>query len=157
MKLKITEGICRVCGIRFMRTTRRRKLCGLSCRRIFSNNRAIEWYNANKERKQEYDKKYAPSRRKENREASKRWREAHPGRKNHDTALRRNAKRKRVPAWADLCKIKEIYENCPDGYHVDHIIPLRGKLVSGLHVPENLQYLTVEDNLKKANHYSWGE
>ena len=59
----------------------------------------------------------------------------------------------RVPAWADLKKIEEFYLACPEGYYVDHIIPLRGKLVSGLHVLENLQYLLAEDNLRKSNKY----
>jgi hypothetical protein len=59
----------------------------------------------------------------------------------------------RVPKWADIDKIKEIYLNCPKGYHVDHIVPLQGALVSGFHVENNLQYLTAEENLKKHNKF----
>ena len=68
-------------------------------------------------------------------------------------ANRRAALLNRTPAWADLEEIKEIYVNCPDGYHVDHIIPLQGKNVSGFHVAENLQYLTPFENLSKGNKF----
>ena len=63
---------------------------------------------------------------------------------------------KRVPAWADLVKIKHIYANCPAGKHVDHVVPLLGKLVSGLHVEYNLQYLSAVDNIKKSNKFTPG-
>jgi 5-methylcytosine-specific restriction endonuclease McrA len=56
-----------------------------------------------------------------------------------------------TPIWADLKAIKEFYFNCPNGMTVDHIIPLRGKNVCGLHVLNNLQYLTASDNSKKYN------
>lgn len=49
--------------------------------------------------------------------------------------------------------IREIYVNRPNDCHVDHIIPLRGKLVSGLHVENNLQYLPALENMKKHNTY----
>lgn len=59
----------------------------------------------------------------------------------------------RKVSWANEEEILKIYKNCPKGYHVDHIIPLKGKLVSGLHVENNLQYLSAVENLKKSNKY----
>lgn len=68
--------------------------------------------------------------------------------------LRKNA----TPKWADLEKIKILYEKAVwleqlTGlkYHVDHVIPLNGKDVCGLHIWENLQILEASINISKSN------
>lgn len=66
---------------------------------------------------------------------------------------RHASKLHRTPQWADLRAISAFYAHCPDGFHVDHVIPLRGKTVSGLHVLANLQYLPAAENLMKGNHF----
>ncbi|QXV79291.1 hypothetical protein bas20_0026 [Escherichia phage FritzHoffmann] len=71
-----------------------------------------------------------------------------------ESSLQRCKRLKRVPAWSETEEIKEFYKNCPEGYEVDHIIPLQGDLVSGLHVLANLQYLPMLENRSKGNRYN---
>jgi len=77
------------------------------------------------------------------------------------SAKRRAAKLLRTPNWLteqDYKEIQNFYVQAKKQeqqtgikYHVDHIIPLQGRLVSGLHIPTNLQILTQETNLSKSN------
>lgn len=76
------------------------------------------------------------------------------GYRRYHSRLREIAESRQTPKWADRNAIREFYVNKPEGHHVDHIIPLRGKLVSGLHVETNLQYLPALENLRKHNTYS---
>lgn len=108
--------------------------------------RANTYYANNKEKQREQVKKY----KKEN---------------NHKVnALcykRKTQKLLRTPKWLTEEHFKQIeveYELaswCSDvmgiKYHVDHIVPLQGKTVSGLHVPWNLRVIPAKDNLSKAN------
>lgn len=76
-------------------------------------------------------------------------------------AKRRAAKMQRTPAWLteeDHWMIEQAYELAAlrtklfgFSWHVDHVLPLQGKEVSGLHVIENLQVIPWIENIKKAN------
>jgi hypothetical protein len=69
-------------------------------------------------------------------------------------ARRRARKLQATPTWSDKSKIYNIYKNTPKGFHVDHIVPLKGKNVCGLHVSWNLQYLTPAENRRKSNRFN---
>jgi hypothetical protein len=95
-------------------------------------------------------RKANPERYQDNRRA---YEAAHIGERRATTAKYRAKKLQATPAWADLDAIKEFYKNCPPGHEVDHIIPLQGKYVSGLHVENNLQYLPAHENKRKGNKF----
>lgn len=75
----------------------------------------------------------------------------------------RAAKLKRTPKWLNseqLTYIEKEYSMAKkleaitgDKYHVDHIIPLQGRFVSGLHVPWNLQVIEASENKSKGNRH----
>lgn len=79
------------------------------------------------------------------------WKKGNKLQYNAYLATRKKRVRQATPKNEDLNVIEQFYLNCPDGYHVDHIVPLTGKNVCGLHTLRNLQYLTVLENLRKGN------
>lgn len=98
-------------------------------------------------RKSEHIKRSAQTYRIANREKVYEW-----------NGTRRAQLRNSVPLWADRKEIAEVYRKEKSAsystgvkHHVDHIIPLSGDLVCGLHVIENLQVITAEQNLRKSN------
>lgn len=82
---------------------------------------------------------------------NKKWADKNHGIWSYYAAKRRMVLAQQTPAWSNMDAIKEIYRNCPDGYHVDHIVPLRGKTACGFHSQHNLQYLPASENLRKHN------
>lgn len=108
---------------------------------------------ANPEKQKEYSKRYSATHRDKVKEACSKWRRENLAYDAFRARTYRSRKQNQIPSWADLVKIKDIYLSCPKGFHVDHIIPLKGKLVSGLHVENNLQYLPAIDNIRKRNIY----
>jgi 5-methylcytosine-specific restriction endonuclease McrA len=78
-----------------------------------------------------------------------------------DTSVRKRRHREATPKWltpAERLQMRDLYvqarkmtELTRERYVVDHIVPLRGEEVCGLHVPWNLRVITQEENLKKSN------
>lgn len=94
---------------------------------------------------------------------NKAWKVANPERVQAADARRRAARLQRTPAWLtedDLWMIEQAHDIAQKrtkmlgfSWHVDHVVPLQGKLVSGLHVPHNMQVIPAMDNCRKANHF----
>ena len=106
-------------------------------------------------------------RNKQTRLAQKReYRQGNKGKINALVASRKKVIRQRMPGWLskdDKWLIKEAYELAAlrskmfgFSWHVDHVIPLQGKKVSGLHVPGNLQVIPAVENLRKKNKVLYG-
>lgn len=81
--------------------------------------------------------------------------------KREDKALYKSRLRKAKPKWANGFFLREIYDlarlrTSMTGieWHVDHMIPIRGINVSGLHTHENLRVILGKENIEKGNHYS---
>jgi hypothetical protein len=143
--------------------------------------RVKAWRLENPEKHAEHHRRYAQKHPEKAVEKTLRWKLKNPERaaevsratrlKNKDRvvankAIYRARKTQRVPTWLspfDKLKIRCIYaiarmltrEN-GEPWHVDHIIPLHGKTVSGLHVPSNLQILRAKDNHLKNNRFEAG-
>ena len=115
---------------------------------------------ANKEDRAEKAKVYYQANKERIAERGKAYNLANKDACNTKTAKRRAAKLERTVSWSNATAIKAIYteahrltEETGEQHHVDHIIPLQGELVSGLHVENNLQVLTAYDNFSKSNKF----
>lgn len=97
----------------------------------------------------------------------KNWIDSHREVKNLHTAKRRSSKLNRTPVWytkEDEFLFEEAYtlallreKLTKFKWHVDHILPLQGKNVSGLHVINNIQVIPAKLNLSKGNRISEGD
>lgn len=118
------------------------------------NKKQREWRAANPERSKELGKRFRDNHPGYCNKYKKEWRKKNSGYRKHEKAMRRASEKQATPKWLTKDHKKEMlnfYKNCPKGFHVDHIIPINGKDVKGLHVPWNLQYLPAIENLKKSN------
>jgi len=126
----------------------------------------VTYYQENKEEIDAYQATYRDENREVLRERGAAFAKANPGKVNANTIKYRTAKLQRTPPWSTKDHFKQIQEVYIEAarltretgipHHVDHIVPLRGKNVSGLHVPWNLQILIgpgPNGNLAKGNKF----
>lgn len=127
------------------------------------NNRAKSWRKENKEASRKIDKKYRETHKEQRSQQLSEWKRSNKGQVNFLNSKRYAFKLQRTPAWLtehDLLHIKCLYQlaamrtrESGQVWHVDHIIPLNGETVSGLHCPLNLRVIPAEENLRKYNLY----
>lgn len=130
-------------------------------RRNLERSRAIKaaWNKANPEGQAKRSRKWFLENREKANAATEAWRLQNPAKAAARASRRRAAKMQRTPKWADHAAIELVYieaqrrREAGEMVEVDHIIPLQGELVSGLHVPENLQIISMQANRSKANNF----
>lgn len=92
------------------------------------------------------------------RRQSKEYAQRFPAKRAANCSRCRARKLQATPSWANKDLIEVFYIKAKlmerltgEKYHVDHVIPLKGKNVCGLHVENNLQVITAKANLQKFN------
>lgn len=169
---------CAVCNIDI--TISYNPKCGPRCKpciaeyqRTYRINNAVRiaalkaaWKEANKAHVEAKDRVYALANPEKRTIARKKWIAANPGKDTAAKALNLQSRKRRVPTWLsddDKWLIEQAYQLAAlrtrlfgFSWHVDHVIPLNGKKVSGLHVPTNLQVIPGIENLRKHNRFEAG-
>ncbi len=120
-----------------------------------NSKKTVEWQKRNRDKKNAKQARFKANNWEKVRDKHKQYKldniEATRAQRVKDMRNRRIRKLQACPPWVNQAVIQEIYDNCPEGMTVDHIMPLRNPILCGLHVPWNLQYLSRIENSIKNN------
>jgi hypothetical protein len=120
-----------------------------------------KWRNKNPEKAKEVFKKWADKNPEKIKSINRQYAKKYAWKMTAKVSKRRGLKLSATPKWLSFEQLNEIdliYKKSKElttstgiKHNVDHIIPLKGKNICGLHVPWNLRIITEKENLKKSN------
>ena len=118
------------------------------------------WRLENKQKQQEKNAEYYKLNQEKIKQYQLTYKKQNPAKVNALSKKRKVSKKLRTPCWLSEIHFERIENQyrlanlltkvTGQLHHVDHIIPLHGKTVSGLHTPSNLQVILAVENLKKG-------
>lgn len=104
--------------------------------------------------------KALPGNREKANASGRKWAKSNPAANAASRAKQRGDRAQATPHWYNSALVQLIYRACKSRtdrtgvkHEVDHIVPIHGKLVSGLHVHDNLQIIPMVDNRRKGASY----
>lgn len=158
---KVDSKICISCGQSFFNQNKyfsRQKYCSKKCKQKQTDIRRSKKENRLISRRK-IDLRYRNKNLDKRRKAYSTWTKSKRGKilRSVSCSCRHKRVKKQTPPWADLEAIKKIYLLCKEMnlkeniYQVDHIYPLNGKEICGLHIAENLTIITAKQNQQKGN------
>lgn len=112
-------------------------------------------YRTNKARASALNKAWTAAHSEHRKKTKREWRKNNPEIVNANNGHYRATELKAMPKWANKTAMDKVYaESVKWGMEVDHIVPLRSRIVCGLHCEANLQLMNKRENQSKGN-YRW--
>lgn len=159
------EARCRDCKKKWYSVTKPQRLERMS-EYYFKNKETLQqknkaWIGNNRDAYLAQKKEYRQANLEKSRFSAREWAKNNRPKANAGSKKYKVSKLNRTPAWLtefDLLKIQCLYQvaamrtrESGQIWHVDHIVPLQGETVSGLHAPWNLRVITASENFSKSN------